>query len=434
MANPNDPNQSEVDKTYESQGIGSKIKNASSMIPKGASNRMKQLAARFATKAISFVGLKVILIVLACLLLIMTLIGLISFVFLGPESIRANLVKMADNLWTDFKGIFVGQAEAKVTDAQIAEVAGYLDNMGYKLEGYGFGTAERDDNGKVTKVDSRYLAAYLAAENKTYMIANQNFNFKDFWDSVVETVSGDSKLADFLNDGEWGSGMIVLNNRLWSKVNEDNVEIDRPNQLMNIKMRDSENSKELTIYQYNLDGWMGRYGKPFEFLFALHVGTMAPDFAYQVAVNDEFDTKVFVKFHKVQRKVRLKYTHNSRTRYVISFKDDNGKEYKGWDQVLEEAKKRINAENENRRAYNSKYPQNKQPLLDVQKELLEKYGINDADIAKAKEYEKKNSKQIYKPYIRSVNKHWFRDLDFSDSYVVGNSSKKITGNYCGFMV
>lgn len=135
------------------------------------------------------------------------------------------------------------------------------------------------------------------------MIANDNFNFSAMFENL-------SNIFD-IGDGTWGDGMIVLNRGLLSK-NPKSVNIDRVKKIMEIRIKGSENAKEEKVYEYNLDGWMGRYGKPIEFLLALHVGTMAPDLAYEVAVGDEFNTKVYVKFKQVDVKVKLYYTDKRR--------------------------------------------------------------------------------------------------------------------------
>lgn len=64
-------------------------------------------------------------------------------------------------------------------------------------------------------------------------------------------------------------------------------------------------------YIFNLDGWTGRYGKPLEFLLSLHISTMAPDLAFHVATDKEFDTKVHIDFDDVVGHVRLQYVVNA---------------------------------------------------------------------------------------------------------------------------
>lgn len=371
--------------------------------------KAKMKVGKFVANIISKIGLKFILIgvsILACLLI---LVGIIAFLLTGPNAVFAHLVEMADSLWTSVKGVAVGQAQAQVKDEDVVNIGKYLNNMGYSIEGYGFGTATRDKNGKITDIKGKYIPAYLAAENKTYMIANTNFNFRDLFNH-------------FFDDGNlstWGSGMIVLNNSLWSPNNpgRDNVKVDRKNKLLEVQIKDD-------TYQYNLDGWMGRYGKPIEFLLALHTGTMAPDFAYEVAVGKDFDTKVFVKFKKVGVTTRLKFTspQTGNTHYVTKSKNDpDGWTY--WEDIIKEAT-----------SYYSRFLASGQTKVDAYQQVKNRFGIDLDDVNNAIAYEKEHTKFTYTPYIRAVGNHWFRDLDFKDAYVQVKATTTEKGKYNVFDV
>lgn len=201
MANQTQEEKNEIDKIYDNDNAeraSSKIKSGAGKLTDAITTKIKKNAG----KQISRLALRnpyvlaALAAVIIVILVIVILIGIAAFIMLGPDSVRSKVVKMADDMWTEIKGLFIGAAEAQVKDEQVVEIAAYLDNMGYKLEGYGFGKAERDDRGKVTSVDSKYLTAYLAAENKTYMISNNNFSFKEMFTNITS-----------LNpeDGEWGS-------------------------------------------------------------------------------------------------------------------------------------------------------------------------------------------------------------------------------------
>lgn len=75
-------------------------------------------------------------------------------------------------------------------------------------------------------------------------------------------------------------------------------------------------------------------------------------------------------------------------------------------------------------------PNVKNALMQIYKSEAMVNGI----IKSAEDYEKKNTKYKYKPYIRAVTKHWFRDLDFKDAYVVSDDSKNIGQWMAGFPV
>ena len=322
-----------------------------------------------------------------------------------PDMVRGRVIELADDIWSTVWGTVVGKAEAKVKDEDVLNVAKYLENMGYSIQGYGFGEPKRDENGKLTDIEGEknYIFAYLTAENKTYLVANDTWNLSDFVDDVLDGFD-DKDL-----NASWGDGMIVLNEDL---VNKDSVSIDRKKRLMEVHIQTMKGKEDsVDVYQYNLDGWMGRYGKPIEFLLALHTGTMAPDFAYEVAAGDEFDTKVYVKFKKVSTTVRLKY----RGLYVTKADGDpDGMEY---------AKDFIEEQTEKMEAWIDSLPPEQQNQ-DADTLVKQQYGINMDDVNRAIKYQEENTKITYVPYIRAVGDHWFRDLDFKDCYI--QTEKEVT--------
>ena len=378
-------------------GIGSRAK---SILNNPA---VKKQIGRAATTGIRLVGLKAIIAVVAIVAIIAFLIGIISFFLTMPDIVRGRVIELADGIWTNIKGVFTGEATAKVKDEDIVNVAKYLENMGYSIEGYGFGDAKRDENGRITEIKGKYIPAYLAAENKTYIIANNSWNIADMFGDVLNGLDDEDWNAS------WGDGMIVLNEKL---IDADSVSIDRKKRLMEVHIQTKKNDENsVDIYQYNIDGWMVRYGNPIEFLLAIHTGTMAPDFAYEVAVGDEFDTKVYVKFKKVSTTVRLKY----RGLYVTKADGDpDGMEY---------AKDFIEEQTEAMQDWINSLPPEQQNQ-DADTLVKQQYGINMADINRAIEYQENNTKITYVPYIRAVGDHWFRDLDFKDAYI--QTEKEIT--------
>ena len=380
-------------------GIGSRAK---SILNNPA---VKKRIGRAATTGIRLVGLKAIIAVIAIVVVIIFLIGIISFFLTMPDMVRGRVIELADDIWSTVWGTVVGKAKTKVKDEDVLNVAKYLENMGYSIKGYGFGEPKRDENGKLTDIDGErnYIFAYLTAENKTYLIANDTWNLADF---VADVLDG---FDDKDLNASWGDGMIVLNEKL---VNAYSVSIDRKKKLMEVHIQTKKNEKDaVDVYQYNLDGWIGRYGKPIEFLLALHTGTMAPDFAYQVAAGDEFDTKVYVKFKKVSTTVRLKYNGL----YVTKADGDpDGMEY---------AKDFIEEQTEKMEAWIDSLPPEQQNQ-DADTLVKQQYGINMDDVNRAIKYQEENTKITYVPYIRAVGDHWFRDLDFKDCYI--QTEKEVT--------
>ena len=54
------------------------------------------------------------------------------------------------------------------------------------------------------------------------------------------------------------------------------------------------NNKAMT---YSLDGWTGRYGMHIDFLISVHLATMMPDLAYDMA--NSFETEIRMILHRV---------------------------------------------------------------------------------------------------------------------------------------
>jgi len=199
--------------------------------------------------------------------------------------------------------------------------------MGYDLVGMGFAESveiagQKDANGNeiptdedhpenaIISINAPYLRSYLVAENRTYLVNNYTFCLKDFVDSFF---SGEF----FSDDGHsaWGTGLINLvdNSFIDSlmmpvysvRVGEFNigeaikgVKIDRATNTMRIRRINWELAFWKTHYDYtyySLEGWTGRYGKPFELLVTLHVATMAPDLVKEFALNKDLDAKVNIK-------------------------------------------------------------------------------------------------------------------------------------------
>lgn len=205
-----------------------------------------------------------ILIIALVIIAVIIVIGYAGFFINGVGLIREKLGKFADTIWTGFTGFFVGSDVTQVKDEQIYDVAQYLENMGYDLVYSGFldtngkavtkevnedgsetiksgnkiiyQTKLNEETGKVeiSKLESKYIKAYLAAENNTYMIANQHWTFTDIFFTPIADMD------------EWGTGMIHLENA------SSKVKIDRENKKMQIKYKGY-------VYQYDLDGWTGRY-------------------------------------------------------------------------------------------------------------------------------------------------------------------------------
>ena len=334
-------------------------------------------------------GISVLGIVLIVILIILILIGIFGFLTAVPSMTVEKAKEFVQGIWDGIQGYFIGADKARVNDEELVEVAQYLYDMGYDLEGCGFVNKvefEKDANGNSTgiikKVESSYLTAYLVAENRTYMISNENFNWADVFESLVN-----GRITDGITSA-WGTGLIHIEKGLWSEAAwgimngipildltvgniadlVENVSIDRETNTLKISRADMSSGLAFwnwhrdTTY-YNLAGWSGRYGKPFELLVTLHLATMAPDFAYEIAMNEDLNARV---------NICLK---NAKFEGNVYIKTEDGLTY-----GIED---------------------------------LEDAGYSEDVIEKMEELEKeaKNIK-TKTPYIKDVEHHWFRNVYF----------------------
>lgn len=268
----------------------------------------------------------VILIVLAIILIIIIVIGVAGFFTTMPQFLWNRLKEFALSLWDGVQGYFIGMDEAGVNKDDIVVAAQYLYDMGYDLVGMGFAESveiagQLDENGNrieptedhpenaIISLNAPYLRSYLIAENRTYLINNYTFNLKDFVTSFFD--------GEFFSDdgtSAWGTGLINLDDGLLQKLGMplrgvrigdwnlgeaiEGVKIMRDSNQMRIRRLNLElafwNSHFDYTY-YSLEGWSGRYGKPFELMVTLHVATMAPDLVKEFALNKDLDAKVNIK-------------------------------------------------------------------------------------------------------------------------------------------
>lgn len=152
-----------------------------------------------------------------------------------------------------------------------------------------------NDDGEV-KITSKYLKAYLLADFNTY--TGEGDGLSRIVDGVKDWFGSETLRGMLVFDG-YGSTESI--NR---KEKTITFKTWNPNGL-NITNKDT--------YTFDLDGWAGRYGKPLEFLLTLHVSTMAPDLAYKLASDSNFNTKVHIGYETVDAWVTTRYLVNEET-------------------------------------------------------------------------------------------------------------------------
>ena len=281
------------------------------------------------------------------LIIIIILGGIILFLLTAPGLVIENLKKLAKEIADGLFSWFGGDKTTLVDDEKIFQTLDYLEEMGYDLKGYGFLTdymtqedynetveeeakkgsearqlnldedvgVVRDESDKIANAKSEYVIAYLISDNYVYTLANKNAVTQSknggFWSKVWGGIKAvrlhiwdffggetpNSWTRGLLNIYEEGSG-IGVRGGFYSDtgfLNFNNMEIDVANKKLNLK-KSSLTNRNGTM-QYSLDGWTGRYGMPLEFLLSIHVATMMPDLAYDMAST--FNTKVNLLLHQI---------------------------------------------------------------------------------------------------------------------------------------
>ncbi|MBQ9297510.1 MAG: hypothetical protein IJ223_00490 [Clostridia bacterium] len=459
-------------------------------ISKAAAKTGGKVAKRAISKFL-LAALPYIAAVVAFIAIIVLIISFLAFLFSGPDMLRGQIVQMADEYWTAAKkwlvGVFEGDDYAEATEEHITDVGKYIEYMGYSLEGWGFidssngDKVERDDKKNIKSVKSTPITEYLAAENRTYMLSTVSVSsLYRYLAGKIETgnppttvnnttvpTTGETQNSTTQNvpttaqNSDYRTGMLNIsakvshvkleidgktvyddsNNIAVNGVDKITPEIDRAGKKLILKINqnrivDGQKKEFETTCIYNLDGWVGRYGKPIEFLLALHLGTMAPDFAKTVAMGKDFDTRVNIKIHKSVQVVKLTF----RGKDLKELSNDFEKMYKEKLKDYRDANERARASQAASRygAYMPVTLPHPNPEQEAERYTEMQLGYTREELKKAEKYEKEETKEKYTPYIVRVKNHWYRDLVFKeyletasdkDAYVQAKPTKKSGGLY-----
>ena len=313
---------------------------------------------------------------------IIILVGIIMFFATMPGMVMEKLKQIFKDLGNYFAIFFGADTTKQIEPEQINETLDYLEDMGYDLKGYGFLTdyytdkdseddikSELSDNdkenytldsnigvvrggkggpkeGKILLAKSDFIFTYITSDNYVYTLKNSNIATQNAAKSWLESLFAGfvsffnklfSPLIDLIGATEgivdtWGRGLIVawyedgnrfgikgdiVNTENWA--NHDTVKIDMENKtLVLAKNGWTTNNNPMA---YSLDGWTGRYGMPLEFLLSIHVATMMPDLAYDMATS--FNTNVNMYLHLATGEVKATYEFNG-TQYDVSKIKDKG--------------------------------------------------------------------------------------------------------------
>ena len=298
------------------------------------------------------------------IVIIILVVGAISFIMNMPGMVRDKIANMWDTFWQGAKGSvaeLLGEKNPKAPNPTVIKnLAEYLESMGYDLVDNGFVTKlEKDEEGNIKDIESKYLGAYILAEERSYLIANENQDVK------LILSNGDNFLIDSSLSDEWGTGMIVLERTALENVlanllptsligslvsladsladffmGETNSRDTQVNDISTLTTRifikrdtkemfiskvdiiDAFNTGGYDVYRYSLKEWTEKYGTPTELFLTLHLATRAPEFAYKWATL--YDTKVFLDIKELQNvDVTLVYAKTDENNKIVL--DENGK-------------------------------------------------------------------------------------------------------------
>jgi len=245
-------------------------------------------------------------------LFIFLVVGALSFIINMPGMVLDKLKIEANNYWDAVYGYINKNINGMDLpgDKEIKDLAIYLsEEMGYDLIYYGFATEYEYDrtNKKVDKLTTKYIPLYLAAEEKSYLVANQteSWSFSSMWKGIKDIIGG-AKWADI----SFGTGALHITNHAMDllKITVESEGADKSK--IENKVKSYRREKELIIsrvpmaiddyvattsnvgiegYRFKLKYWLEKYTTPLNFYISLHIATRAPEFVAQIATNPSLD-------------------------------------------------------------------------------------------------------------------------------------------------
>ena len=313
-------------------------------VQKEVAKRAAETSAKLAAKSSIFAALGPILVwVLIIIVAIIVIVGIVMFFMTVPGMVMEQLKNFATNMAKTICSYFGADSTKQIEEQEIYDVLNYLEQMGYDLKGYGFISKNADKNdsnydektgvirdpetglikdlggGSKAEAYSDIIGTYIMSDNYVYTVKNFNpTGWKATLENVFKLISPIGTIIDLMTDSSgWGKGLLTI-----KFENGDDYEKNYIDQIfgtntswLNIKV--DPKSKKMGIrrgwganyYEYNLDGWTGRYGMPLEFLLSLHIATMKPDLTYEMVTN--FETDVLIKLKDVTGSVTAAYKTES---------------------------------------------------------------------------------------------------------------------------
>ena len=302
------------------------------------------------------------------------------------------------------------------------------------------GVVREKGSDEILLAESDFLFTYIASDNYIYTLKNYNLttlkgSWNTFWGFITNIVSAMATASykfnnflfgpvyDFLGitdavQDQWGHGLIALyyeggglgkkgyavnTETLW---NHDTVKIDTEKRELVIAKNELFNTN--TPMRYSLDGWTGRYGMPVEFLLSVHVATMMPDLAYNMATA--FDTNVNLYLRESTGSINAFYenengkmvSYSSISKYIGWL----GLDYSSMYKIVEAG---VIPPDHNPTSCGCTVAGDNEDnyRFETMGEECEKYVRK---VVEALEGANDNSYKTYTPYIADVTKHWYRDV------------------------
>lgn len=270
--------------------------------------------------------------VLAVAVIIFMLIGIASFIITMPglvkENIMATMMGKMDELGYFLNGsdYYLEKLASDINRTAQKEILKYLDDMGIDPVGFGFAPfyhrTKDEENGNDTieystgitpefsdagllligamKYNNEYeekikledlIFKYIVSNERTYLIDDKD----KIWGNIKKFFSEDTSLTGMIKAKIQG-------------FDDSSIKVDRENKTMEIVSNDFTQLSQ-NKFQYNLEGWTGRYGMPLEFLLALHIATMSSDLTTELIETKNLQTEVNLLLEKGDYDIDYKITY-----------------------------------------------------------------------------------------------------------------------------
>ena len=298
---------------------GKKVENAGKKLKKSSNNNSSSTRSQ-RIRGFLKMHLPAVIQIVLVLIAVLYLVGVIMFIITMPGLILGKLDDWGRGILADIQGFLFGDsASARIKSEDVINLAEHMERMGYDIQGYGLGMVEyKKDGSSVNTRNGQAKEINKIAKNvegkeylRTYLATNENTYILSQW-SVLGAITSDIdrfvdwlefwKEDDFKTAEEYSTGMINIVGQTDASIFEspdssDYVKIDRSSKQMKIyssaiKLPFNNKFQWGETFSYDLNNWVGRYGRPTELFLSLHLSTMMPDLAYRIATEQDFNTKV----------------------------------------------------------------------------------------------------------------------------------------------